>query len=114
MHSMIVPGAAVPIWDRALVVAATLASCRPGAAEESHLRIGVINDQGDVYREIFSGDVMEHGQLLECLALHGFAVQPGRHEVDMHWVAVTPSSCNWPQQDRRTGLHRRTGSAASP
>lgn len=113
MHSTLVAGAAVPIWDRALVAAATRASGGPDA-DEPRLRIGVINDQGDVYREIFCSDVTEHGQLLECLALHGFAVRPECHEVDMHWAAVTPASRSWPQQDRRTGMHRRTGSGATP
>ena len=113
MHSTLVAGAAVPIWDGALLAAATHASIGP-AADEPRVRIGVLNDRGDVYREIFCGDVTEHGQLLECLALHGFAVQPGRHEVDMHWVAATPASSSWPERDRRTGMHRRTGSSATP
>ena len=80
MHSTILSGAAIPIWDRALVAAVNAVSCGPGA-DPARLRIAVVNEQGAVYREIFGRDFTEHAQLLRCLAGHGFAVQSGVHGV---------------------------------
>ena len=67
MYSTTVAGAAVPVWDRALMNAVT-AHSTPGG-ESSRLRIGVLNPEGQLYREIFGGDLAEYAELLERMAL---------------------------------------------
>ena len=101
MHSTILSGAAIPIGDRALVAAVNAVSCGPGA-DPARLRIAVVNEQGAVYREIFSRDFTEHAQLLRCLAGHGFAVQSGVHGVHIDWLTMAPVSSTWPLQDWHT------------
>ena len=106
MHSTIVAGAAIPLWDRALVAAVNAVSCGPDA-DPSRLRIALVNEQGTVYRESFSRDVAEHGQLIKCLARHGFTVLSGVHGINIHWLTMTPKSSTWPLQEWHTPMHRR-------
>ena len=99
MYSTTVAGAAVPVWDRAMMNAVT-AHSTPGG-ESSRLRIGVLNPEGQLYREIFGGDLAEYAELLERMALLGFDVLHGQGGLRMRWRLTTSASRAWPREDRR-------------
>jgi hypothetical protein len=100
MYSTTVAGAVVPVWDRALLAAVTTHST-PGG-DTSRLRIGVLNPEGQLYREIFSGNLAEHAELLERMAMLGFDVLPGRGGLSMGWRLATSASRAWPREERRS------------
>ena len=100
MYSTTVAGAVVPVWDRALMAAVTTHST-PGG-DTSRLRIGVLNPEGQLYREIFSGNLAEHAELLERMAMLGFDVLPGQGGLSMRWRLATSASRAWPREERRS------------
>lgn len=92
---MLVSSAAIPTWD-ALLVADFSVAARSGSGQ-SALRIGILNDEEQVYREFFSEDISELAALLARLASLGFQVVPGRQGVQMQWQRSTPFSREWPR-----------------
>lgn len=70
---------------------------RARGSGSSSLRISVLNDEGQVYREILSEDISEHAALLGRLASLGFEVVAAGEGVQMHWQRTTPFSRKWPR-----------------
>ena len=81
MVTALVAGAAVPLWDRELSRALS------EAAEElpdnvTTWKLGVMNDEGQVYRHIVAEGPTESLNIIECFALRGFRlVQHDRQPV---------------------------------
>jgi len=72
MVTALVAGAAVPLWDRELVRA--LGEAVEGLPPDNVTtwQLGVMNDEGQVYRRIVAEGPTEALDIIECFALRNF------------------------------------------
>lgn len=83
MVTSLVAGAAVPLWDRALVHAmndATLGVWEQGGMH----RIVVVNAEGQTYRQVIACGSREYEELLRCFMSHSFDARPVGGQIEMH------------------------------
>ena len=71
MVTTLVAGAAVPLWDHELSHALSKAAEEP-SDNVTTWQLGVMNDDGQVYRHIIAEGPTESLNIIECFALRGF------------------------------------------
>lgn len=83
MVTSLVTGAAVPLWDRALVQAMNDATL--GVWEQASIhRIVVVNADGQTYRQVLACGSREYEELLRCFTSRGFDARPVGGQTQMH------------------------------
>ena len=71
MVTALVAGAVVPLWDHELTRALTQAAEEP-SDNVTTWQLGVMNDDGEVYRHIVADGPTESLNIIECFAMRGF------------------------------------------